>query len=159
VNYKLRDWLFSRQRYWGEPFPILLDEAGNATAVSESELPLTLPELTDFRPTGTPEPPLSKAREWVNVVIDGKRYTRENQYHAAMGGFVLVLPALHRSAQQSEICRPGEGTILDARRSLYRRRRACGPASALLALSGTRCSSIWVMSARPEPFGRLVNQG
>jgi leucyl-tRNA synthetase len=77
VTYKLRDWLFSRQRYWGEPFPILLDEDGNAFAVDESDLPVTLPQVADFKPTGTPEPPLSKAKEWTKVVKDGKTYTRE----------------------------------------------------------------------------------
>jgi leucyl-tRNA synthetase len=77
VNYKLRDWLFSRQRYWGEPFPILLDEQGNPHAVDESDLPVTLPEMSDFKPTGTPEPPLSKAKDWLRVTIDGKTYTRE----------------------------------------------------------------------------------
>src|SRR6185437_7752670 len=65
ITYKLRDWLFSRQRYWGEPFPILLDEQGNAYPVYESELPVTLPDVADFKPTGTPEPPLSKAKDWV----------------------------------------------------------------------------------------------
>ena len=78
VNYKLRDWLFSRQRYWGEPFPILLDEQGNPHAVDESELPITLPEMTDFKPTGTPAGPLSKVTDWLRVVgADGRVYTRE----------------------------------------------------------------------------------
>ncbi|HEV2294646.1 MAG TPA: leucine--tRNA ligase [Tepidisphaeraceae bacterium] len=77
VKYKLRDWLFSRQRYWGEPFPIVLDEAGNAYDIPESELPLKLPEIDDFKPTGTPEPPLSKAREWLRYERDGKVFTRE----------------------------------------------------------------------------------
>ncbi len=77
IHYKLRDWLFSRQRYWGEPFPILLDEEGNATALDESELPLTLPQMSDFKPTGTPQPPLSKAGEWLQVTRDGKNYIRE----------------------------------------------------------------------------------
>ncbi|KAG7557606.1 Aminoacyl-tRNA synthetase class Ia [Arabidopsis suecica] len=80
VNYKLRDWLFARQRYWGEPIPILiLDESGETIAVSESELPLTLPELNDFTPTGTGEPPLSKAVSWVNTVdpSTGKPAKRE----------------------------------------------------------------------------------
>ncbi len=79
VRYKLRDWLFSRQRYWGEPFPILLDAEGNPVAIEESELPLRLPEIEDFKPTGTPEPPLSKAKEWLKVERDGKTYTRETK--------------------------------------------------------------------------------
>src|SRR6185312_5782863 len=64
VNYKLRDWLFSRQRYWGEPFPILheVDAEGKPTGIIEplslSDLPLRLPELEDYKPTGNPEPPL-----------------------------------------------------------------------------------------------------
>ncbi|MEO6741153.1 MAG: class I tRNA ligase family protein, partial [Chthoniobacteraceae bacterium] len=64
INFKLRDWLFSRQRYWGEPFPIVW-ENGKHRAVAESELPVVPPELSDFKPTGTPEPPLSKAKDWV----------------------------------------------------------------------------------------------
>jgi leucyl-tRNA synthetase len=77
ITFKLRDWLFSRQRYWGEPFPILLDEEGNAYAVDESELPVTLPPMTDFKPTGTPEPPLSKMKDWVIVQRDGRTFYRE----------------------------------------------------------------------------------
>ncbi len=64
IQFKLRDWLFSRQRYWGEPFPIVW-ENGKHRALDESELPLLPPELLDFKPTGTPEPPLSKATDWV----------------------------------------------------------------------------------------------
>ncbi|MFZ4115503.1 MAG: leucine--tRNA ligase [Chthoniobacterales bacterium] len=64
IQYKLRDWLFSRQRYWGEPFPILW-EKGEHRALAESELPLEPPEMEDFRPTGNAEPPLAKAKEWV----------------------------------------------------------------------------------------------
>ena len=74
VNYKLRDWLFSRQRYWGEPFPILHGESETRVV---SELPLVPPDLADFKPTGTPEGPLSKATDWVNVTIDGKPFKRE----------------------------------------------------------------------------------
>ena len=74
INYKLRDWLFSRQRYWGEPFPILLDRDDHAHAVPEAELPVRLPELDDFRPSGKPEPPLGKATEWVNY---SDQYVRE----------------------------------------------------------------------------------
>lgn len=83
VNFKLRDWLFSRQRYWGEPFP-LLHEVGPDGQPTEavrrlevSELPLTLPDMADFKPTGSPEGPLAKATDWVNVASDGKPYRRE----------------------------------------------------------------------------------
>jgi leucyl-tRNA synthetase len=77
VKYKLRDWLFSRQRYWGEPFPIVLDEQSNPYAVPEGELPIRLPEMEDFKPTGTPEPPLSKAKDWLRVESDGQVFNRE----------------------------------------------------------------------------------
>jgi leucyl-tRNA synthetase len=77
VKYKLRDWLFSRQRYWGEPFPIVLDAEGNAYAIPESELPLKLPEMADFKPSGTPEPPLTKAVEWVKYSREGQSWMRE----------------------------------------------------------------------------------
>jgi leucyl-tRNA synthetase len=78
VKYKLRDWLFSRQRYWGEPFPLALDAEGNAYPIEESELPLTLPEMEDFKPTGTPEPPLSKAKDWLRYTTKaGEQLTRE----------------------------------------------------------------------------------
>ena len=78
TQYKLRDWLFSRQRYWGEPFPVIHWEDGTNTLVPEEELPLTLPELADYKPTGTGEPPLAKATEWVNVTrADGVKGVRE----------------------------------------------------------------------------------
>ncbi len=64
VTYKLRDWLFSRQRYWGEPFPLVYKPDGEVTAVAESELPVTLPPLDDFQPSESGEPPLSKATGW-----------------------------------------------------------------------------------------------
>ncbi len=69
VNYKIRDWLFSRQRYWGEPFPLVHLEDGTTVALAESELPVVLPELADFKPTGTIEPPLSKAVAWKEVWV------------------------------------------------------------------------------------------
>ncbi|MET1002462.1 MAG: class I tRNA ligase family protein [Acidimicrobiia bacterium] len=75
VTYKLHDWLFSRQRYWGEPFPIVYDEHG-PIALPESMLPVALPEMTDFQPRTSddpdalPEPPLSRASDWVEVELD-----------------------------------------------------------------------------------------
>jgi leucyl-tRNA synthetase len=84
VNYKLRDWLFSRQHYWGEPFPILheLDADGRLTgltrALSLDELPLDLPEISDFQSHGSPEPPLEQApKGWLYPTIGGVRYKRE----------------------------------------------------------------------------------
>ncbi len=83
INYKLRDWLFSRQRYWGEPFPILheVDAAGNRTGtkrtVPASELPVTLPQMADFKPTGSPDGPLAKANDWLTVTRGGVTYRRE----------------------------------------------------------------------------------
>jgi leucyl-tRNA synthetase len=78
VNYKLRDWLFSRQRYWGEPFPILHTEDERVIGLSENELPLRLPEVADYRPPGTGESPLAKATDWVNVTLpDGTKAKRE----------------------------------------------------------------------------------
>jgi leucyl-tRNA synthetase len=67
VSYKLRDWIFSRQRYWGEPFPVLHLADGTTRLVPESELPVLLPELEDFRPTGELETPLSRARAWIET--------------------------------------------------------------------------------------------
>jgi leucyl-tRNA synthetase len=78
VNYKLRDWLFSRQRYWGEPFPILHTQDHQVIALSEEQLPLMLPEVEDYTPTGTGEPPLANAGDWINVTLaDGIKAQRE----------------------------------------------------------------------------------
>lgn len=89
TTYRLRDWLFSRQRYWGEPFPIVYDEHGNAHAVPESALPVLLPELADFKPTALdpndansdPIPPLARVKEWTTVTMDlgdgPREYRRE----------------------------------------------------------------------------------
>ncbi|HET8602171.1 MAG TPA: class I tRNA ligase family protein [Segeticoccus sp.] len=89
VTYKLRDWLFSRQRYWGEPFPIVYDEQGHAHALPDSMLPVELPDVPDYSPRvfdpndaqSTPEPPLSRATDWLTVELDlgegPQTYTRE----------------------------------------------------------------------------------
>ena len=78
IQYKLRDWLFARQRYWGEPFPIVYDEDGQAHALPESMLPIELPEVEDYQPVSfdpddadsEPQPPLAKAEEWIKVELD-----------------------------------------------------------------------------------------
>jgi len=78
TTYKLRDWLFSRQRYWGEPFPILHNQkTGEIQAVPYDQLPITLPELTEYKPTDTGEPPLARATEWMKVELDGETLLRE----------------------------------------------------------------------------------
>jgi leucyl-tRNA synthetase len=79
INYKLRDWLFSRQRYWGEPFPIVWKPASDGSfhheALPESTLPLQPPQLTDFKPTSTGDPPLTRAKDWVELPGGAKRET------------------------------------------------------------------------------------
>lgn len=79
VSYRLRDWLFSRQRYWGEPIPIIHWEDGTMTPVPEEELPLVLPKTDEIKPSGTGESPLANIEEWVNVVDPktGKKGRRE----------------------------------------------------------------------------------
>jgi leucyl-tRNA synthetase len=79
ITYRLRDWLFSRQRYWGEPIPIIHWEDGTMTTVSEEELPLLLPVVKEIRPSGTGESPLANVEDWVNVVdpVTGKKGRRE----------------------------------------------------------------------------------
>ena len=76
VNYKIRDWLFSRQRYWGEPFPVIHWEDGEVSMVDEKELPHRLPELTKYEPSSTGESPLANATEWLNVVDKNGRKGR-----------------------------------------------------------------------------------
>ena len=77
VQYKLRDWLFSRQRYWGEPIPIVHMEDGTMRALSLEDLPLELPATENYKPSSTGESPLSNCSDWLTVEIDGKKGTRE----------------------------------------------------------------------------------
>lgn len=79
VTYKLRDWLFSRQRYWGEPFPLLKFQDGSVRLLEEDELPLCPPELSNYKPTGDGQGPIAQVTEWVNIIDDktGKPAKRE----------------------------------------------------------------------------------
>ena len=111
TTYRLRDWLFSRQRYWGEPFPIVFDEDGSPIAVPDSMLPVELPEVPDYLPktfepddvTSEPEPPLARVPDWVNVELDLgdglKKYRRDTNTMPNWAGSVsythLTLPTIY----------------------------------------------------------------
>jgi leucyl-tRNA synthetase len=179
VTYRLRDWLFSRQRYWGEPFPIVYDETGLPVALPESMLPVELPETDDFSPKAfppddaesTPEPPLGRLADWVDVELDlgdgPKKYRRETntmpnwagscwyelRYLDPTNDEVLVDPEIERYWMGPSADRPLGGV------ELY----VGGVEHAVLHLLYAR---FWhkvlfdlgyVSSA--EPFHRLVNQG
>ena len=93
VNYKMRDWNFSRQRYWGEPIPVIHWEDGETTLVPEDELPLRLPKESNIKPSGTPESPLANLTDWVNVVDEngrkGKRETNTMPQWAGSSWYFL----------------------------------------------------------------------
>jgi leucyl-tRNA synthetase len=164
VNYKLRDWLFSRQRYWGEPFPILheVDEHGNETgiieALSPAELPLRLPDLEDFKPSGRPEPLLGKATDWVHVERNGKRYKRETNTMPQWAGSCWYYLRYIDPENEHSFCDPKkERDWMPV--DLY----VGGAEHAVLHLLYSR---FWhkVLFDRghvhnPEPFQQLVNQG
>lgn len=165
VNYKLRDWLFSRQRFWGEPFPILheLDAVGNPTgrkrAVDRDQLPVDLPHLEDFKPHGRPEPPLAKADDsWLYVTIDGKRYRREtNTMPQWAGSCWYYLRFIDPKNSEVLVDKAKEKAWMPV--DLY----IGGAEHAVLHLLYAR---FWhkVLYDRghvshPEPFQKLVNQG
>ncbi|MBM4005258.1 MAG: leucine--tRNA ligase [Planctomycetes bacterium] len=165
VNYKLRDWLFSRQRFWGEPFPILheLDGAGQPTgmlrAVPPDQLPVDLPRLDDYKPHGRPEPPLAKAPDdWLYPVIDGQRYRREtNTMPQWAGSCWYYLRFIDPKNPQAPVDREKERVWMPV--DLY----VGGAEHAVLHLLYAR---FWhkVLYDRgfvstPEPFARLVHQG
>ncbi len=77
VTYSLRDWLFSRQRYWGEPFPVVHGSDGRVVPLPVDALPITIPMVSDYKPTADGEPPLARATDWVEVDIEGETYRRE----------------------------------------------------------------------------------
>jgi leucyl-tRNA synthetase len=165
VNYKLRDWLFSRQRFWGEPFPILheVDAEGRPTgairAVDPAELPVNLPELTDFKPGDTPDPPLSRAPSaWLYLDRDGKRYRREtNTMPQWAGSCWYYLRFLDPRNTESFLDAEIEKAWMPV--DLY----IGGAEHAVLHLLYSRFWHKVLYDrghvSRPEPFHRLVNQG
>jgi leucyl-tRNA synthetase len=165
VKYKLRDWLFSRQRFWGEPFPILheLDHAGKPTGllctVPIEQLPVDLPQLADYKPHGRPEPKLEKApQEWLYPVINGKRYKREtNTMPQWAGSCWYYLRFLDNKNDRALVDPNIEKAWMPV--DLY----IGGAEHAVLHLLYSR---FWhkVLFDRgyvrsPEPFTKLVNQG
>ena len=178
-SYRLRDWLFSRQRYWGEPFPIVYDEHGLPVALPEDALPVRLPEMADFRPEpqedegGDPVPPLARAKDWGTVELDlgegVKRYRRElntmPQWAGSCWYFLRYLdPANDQAFIDPEVerywmvapdaARDGEGGV-----DLY----VGGVEHAVLHLLYARfwhkvLYDLGYVSTK-EPFRRLYNQG
>ena len=106
VNYKLRDWLFSRQRYWGEPIPLIHMEDGTIRAVPEDELPLTLPNLDNFAPSKTGESPLANATSWLEVEIDGKKGRRETNTMPQWAGSCWYYIRYIDQSNHLQICDP-----------------------------------------------------
>ncbi|MQA87195.1 MAG: leucine--tRNA ligase [Streptosporangiales bacterium] len=177
-SYRLRDWLFSRQRYWGEPFPIVYDEHGLPIALPEDMLPVTLPEMADFRPqpqddgTSEPVPPLARAGDWTEAELDlgdgPKSYRRELntmpqwagscwyylRYLDPTNSDVLVDPEVERYWMVPEGAAEGEGGV-----DLY----VGGVEHAVLHLLYSRfwhkvLYDLGYVSTK-EPFKRLYNQG
>ena len=77
INYKLREWIFARQRYWGEPIPVVFTEDNKIHVLADEDLPLVLPELEDYAPSKTGASPLDKATDWLNTTFEGEKATRE----------------------------------------------------------------------------------
>ena len=150
VNYKLRDWLFSRQRYWGEPFPVVFDENDRTRTHSpKSELPVRLPDLEDFKPTGKPEPPLSKAKDWVRYSEKFERETNTMpQWAGSCWYYLRYLDPTNDKApwdpEKESYWMPVDLYIGGAEHAVC----TCSTAG-----SGTRCSSTAGSSARPSRFG------
>ena len=169
VTYRLRDWLFSRQRYWGEPFPIVYDETGAAIALPEEMLPVELPEVDDFSPKtfdpddadSNPETPLSRRRDWVEVELDlgdgPKRYTRETNVMPQWAGSCWYELRYLDPTNSERFVDAGERAVLDGP---ARRRATAGAPTCTSAApstpcctcctpgSGTRCCSTWATCRR-----------
>ena len=160
INYKLRDWLFSRQRYWGEPFPIIW-ENGKHHSLGENELPIVPPPLDDYKPTGTGEPPLAKAKEWVRYSNKAVRETNTMPQWAGSCWYYLRFCDPHND--QRFVGKEAERYWMSGPK----------PGSVDLYVGGTEHAVLHLLYARfwhkvlfdlgyvskPEPFQRLVNQG
>ena len=148
INYKLRDWLFSRQRYWGEPFPVVLDKDDRTRAIAESELPVRLPELEDFKPTGKPEPPLSKATDWVRYSETYRRETNTMPQWAGSCWYYLRRIDPHNDKLPGTRKRNDTGCPWTS--------TSAGPSTpsctCSTAGSGTRCSTTAAWSVRLSRF-------
>lgn len=161
VNYKLRDWLFSRQRYWGEPFPIVW-ENGRHRALPESELPVLQPDLDDFAPTGDPRGPLVKAAEWIVYTPTAHRETNTMPQWA--GSCWYYLRYLDPANTERFVSREAEQYWMGS---------AGSPGGVDLYVGGTEHAVLHLLYARfwhkvlfdlgylstNEPFQKLVNQG
>ena len=161
VNYKLRDWLFSRQRYWGEPFPIVW-ENGRHRALPESELPVLQPDLDDFAPTGDPRGPLVKAAEWIAYTPTAHRETNTMPQWA--GSCWYYLRYLDPANTKRFVSREAEQYWMGS---------AGSPGGVDLYVGGTEHAVLHLLYARfwhkvlfdlgylstNEPFQKLVNQG
>jgi leucyl-tRNA synthetase len=160
INYKLRDWLFSRQRYWGEPFPIIW-ENGKHRSLGENELPVVPPPLDDYKPTGTGEPPLAKAKEWVRYSDKALRETNTMPQWAGSCWYYL------------RFCDPHNHQRFVGEEAERYWTSGPKPGSVDLYVGGTEHAVLHLLYARfwhkvlfdlgylskPEPFQRLVNQG
>jgi leucyl-tRNA synthetase len=178
VNYKLRDWLFSRQRYWGEPFPIVWRPAGHQ-ALPESALPVLPPELTDFKPTATGEPPLARAAAWVRLPDGSTRETNTMPQWA--GSCWYYLRYLDSKNTNEFVGKEAERYWMNpvaANGSSPQNNGGAWPSAATkqgidLYVGGVEHAVLHLLYARfwhkvlfdlghvsaPEPFYRLVNQG
>ena len=160
INYKLRDWLFSRQRYWGEPFPLLWNkETGQHAALPESELPLLQPEMEDFKPTGDPRGPLLNATDWINYSDQFERETNTMPQWAGSCWYYLRYCDPRNSERfisaEAEDYWSGDNAQVD----LY----IGGTEHAVLHLLYARfwhkvLNDLGYLSTN-EPFKKLVNQG
>lgn len=159
VNYRLRDWTFSRQRYWGEPIPVIHWEDGETTLVPEDELPLLLPKSNDIKPSGTGESPLANLKDWVNVVDEngrkGKRETNTMPQWAGSSWYFLRYIDPHNNEMIADPEKLKAWLPVD----LY----VGGAEHAVLHLLYARFwhKFLYDLGVVPtkEPFQKLVNQG